>query len=68
MSDGSTRLHGQGEHAHCWHSDGSMLTSDPPAYREVCCWCGEERVTRLQRSDGRLHGPHAPRHRVEFFD
>jgi hypothetical protein len=47
--------------SHCWHSTGMVLTSNPPQYPQVCCWCGAERTLRglvPQREPG--HGPYEP--------
>ena len=29
-----------GEHEHCWHDTGVVLTSNPPIYNDICCHCG----------------------------
>lgn len=28
---------------HCWHSDGNAYLSNPPQYRDLCCYCGKVR-------------------------
>lgn len=48
------------EHAHCWHSTGVMLTSDPPIDVQACCWCGEQRLISEPRVVMSGHGPHLP--------
>lgn len=46
---------------HCWHFTGDMLTSIPPQYRSICCWCGELKIIRSQidvKQDAAEHGHH----------
>jgi len=29
---------------HCWHSENTILTSDPPQVPQYCCFCGKKRI------------------------
>lgn len=46
---------------HCWHFDGTILTSNPVQYELLCCHCGKKAAIRV---DPRLidrdgeHGEH----------
>lgn len=49
------------ECTHCWHHTGVMLTSMPPQWDEVCCWCGAMRRRQRQAlPETTDHGPHRP--------
>ncbi len=48
----------QAQHEHCWHSIGIALLSDPPQYPQVCCWCGEKRMSPTH-AQSEKHGPFA---------
>lgn len=43
-------------HEHCWHTHGGILLSSPPQTLEICCHCGQTRVTRPP-DDSASHGP-----------
>jgi hypothetical protein len=48
------------ERGHCWHDTGEVLTSYPPQYPQVCCWCPAKRTNRPQFKAPAGHGPRAP--------
>lgn len=44
---------------HCWHSDGIVLTSNPPQHPETCCNCGDRRILTSRYVADPGHGPFA---------
>lgn len=46
---------------HCWHDTGKVLTSYPPQYEQICCFCGEKRNRRSMLTVvDRNHGEYLP--------
>ncbi len=48
----------QEKHEHCWHSNGVFYTDGPHSFGEVCCWCGEQRIVKLEYPFIKEHGPY----------
>lgn len=47
---------------HCYHAENSTFTSYPPQYPEICCHCGDRRVTRpAEPPPPPGHGKYYPR-------
>ncbi len=45
---------------HCWHDNGTLLTSNPPQVPQTCCHCGERRSITLGYIDNTVHGKYKP--------
>ena len=45
---------------HCFHGTGLVLTSEPPQYPEVCCYCGKGRTVRGRLYSSPGHGRFIP--------
>ena len=52
-----------GEHEHCWHDTGMVLTVNPPIYTDICCHCGEGRQRKsFVQWEPAGHGKYLPGH------
>ncbi len=45
---------------HCYHSSGQMLMSYPPQFPQICCFCGNRRISCATHSLVEGHGDHLP--------
>lgn len=45
---------------HCWHDNGTVLTSYPAQIPQTCCHCGERRTITAGWTDNTVHGKYKP--------
>lgn len=48
------------QHAHCWHTETTVMLTYPAQATVVCCHCGERQARVVSDLDDAQHGPFLP--------